>query len=220
MVTGPGPAGLDERDRRAERPRVRPRLSRKGRTGNHGRVTETPETSSTPTQVPGARPPWSFLMDMDGVLVHEEHIIPGADEFIAELTARGANFVVVTNNPIYTRRDLRARLLASGLDIPEDRIWTSALATAKFLDSQRPGRQRVRHRGGRPDHRHARGRLRADRPQPRLRRAGGDQDLLVRGDHHRDPADRGRRPVRRVPTRTRPGRAGRGCCLRPAPSRR
>ena len=139
MVTGPGPAGLDERNRRAERPRVRPRLSRKGRTGNHGRVTETPETSSTPTQVPGARPPWSFLMDMDGVLVHEEHIIPGADEFIAELTARGANFVVVTNNPIYTRRDLRARLLASGLDIPEDRIWTSALATAKFLDSQRPG---------------------------------------------------------------------------------
>jgi hypothetical protein len=102
-------------------------------------VTETPETSSTPFQVPGARPPWSFLMDMDGVLVHEEHIIPGADEFIAELTARGSNFVVVTNNPIYTRRDLRARLLATGLDIPEERIWTSALATAKFLHSQRPG---------------------------------------------------------------------------------
>jgi NagD protein len=82
---------------------------------------------------------WSYLMDMDGVLVHEEHLIPGADAFIAELTAHRANFVVVTNNPIYTRRDLRARLLSSGLDIPEDRIWTSALATAKFLDSQRPG---------------------------------------------------------------------------------
>ncbi len=82
---------------------------------------------------------WSYLMDMDGVLVHEEHMIPGADEFIAELTAHRANFVVVTNNPIYTRRDLRARLLGSGLDIPEERIWTSALATAKFLDSQRPG---------------------------------------------------------------------------------
>lgn len=81
---------------------------------------------------------WSYLMDMDGVLVHEEHMIPGADAFIAELTAREVNFVVVTNNPIYTRRDLRARLLSSGLDIPEDRIWTSALATAKFLDSQRP----------------------------------------------------------------------------------
>jgi len=82
---------------------------------------------------------WSYLMDMDGVLVHEEHMIPGADAFIAELTAHRANYVVVTNNPIYTRRDLRARLLTSGLDIPEDRIWTSALATAKFLHSQRPG---------------------------------------------------------------------------------
>jgi NagD protein len=81
---------------------------------------------------------WSYLMDMDGVLVHEDHIIPGADEFIAELNTRGTNYVVVTNNPIYTRRDLRARLLATGLDIAEDRIWTSALATAKFLHSQRP----------------------------------------------------------------------------------
>ena len=90
---------------------------------------------------PVLRPPvnWSYLLDMDGVLVHEEHMIPGADVFIAELTARATNFVVVTNNPIYTRRDLRARLLATGLDIPEERIWTSALATAKFLHSQRPG---------------------------------------------------------------------------------
>ena len=84
-------------------------------------------------------PRWSYLMDMDGVLVHEEHLVPGADTFVAELRERGVNFVVVTNNPIYTRRDLRARLLATGLDIPEDRIWTSALATAKFVAEQRPG---------------------------------------------------------------------------------
>jgi NagD protein len=106
-------------------------------------VTQSPvSTAAQPHPAVGGAwaPPiqWSYLMDMDGVLVHEEHIIPGADEYIAELTARGVNFVVVTNNPIYTRRDLRARLLTSGLDIPEDRIWTSALATAKFLDSQRP----------------------------------------------------------------------------------
>lgn len=90
----------------------------------------------TATQSPT---PWSYLMDMDGVLVHEEHIIPGADAFISELTARDANFIVVTNNPIYTRRDLCARLKATGLDIPEERIWTSALATAQFLHNQRPG---------------------------------------------------------------------------------
>jgi NagD protein len=99
--------------------------------------------STTPPDVTDLPRPqadqWSYLIDMDGVLVHEEHIIPGADEFIGELNARGNNYVVVTNNPIYTRRDLRARLLATGLDIAEDRIWTSALATAKFLHSQRPG---------------------------------------------------------------------------------
>jgi NagD protein len=81
----------------------------------------------------------SWLMDMDGVLVHEETAIPGADRFIATLRERGAPFLVLTNNSIYTRRDLAARLRASGLDVPEDRIWTSALATARFLEDQRPG---------------------------------------------------------------------------------
>jgi len=81
----------------------------------------------------------SWLMDMDGVLVHEEHAIPGADRFLAALRAGGVPFLVLTNNSIYTRRDLAARLRASGLDIPEEAIWTSALATARFLDDQRPG---------------------------------------------------------------------------------
>jgi NagD protein len=78
-------------------------------------------------------------MDMDGVLVHEEQAIPGAPEFIAALQERGAPFLLLTNNSIYTRRDLAARLRISGLDVPEERIWTSALATARFLDDQRPG---------------------------------------------------------------------------------
>lgn len=81
---------------------------------------------------------WTYLTDMDGVLVHEEHLVPGADDFLAELRAHDMSFLVLTNNSIYTPRDLRARLLRTGLDVPEDRIWTSALATAKFLDSQRP----------------------------------------------------------------------------------
>jgi NagD protein len=80
----------------------------------------------------------SWLMDMDGVLVHEETAIPGADRFIATLRERGAPFLVLTNNSIYTRRDLAARLRTSGLDVPEERIWTSALATARFLEAQRP----------------------------------------------------------------------------------
>jgi len=79
----------------------------------------------------------SWLTDMDGVLVHEETVIPGAVEFIERLKATGRRFLVLTNNSIFTPRDLRARLLQSGLDVPESAIWTSALATAQFLSDQR-----------------------------------------------------------------------------------
>ena len=78
-------------------------------------------------------------MDMDGVLVHEEQAIPGADRFLTRLRERDLPFLVLTNNSIYTRRDLSARLRASGLEVPEEAIFTSALATAAFLHEQRPG---------------------------------------------------------------------------------
>ena len=81
----------------------------------------------------------SWLMDMDGVLVREEEAIPGANEFITRLRELGTPFLLLTNNSIYTQRDLGARLRNSGIDVPEDRIWTSALATARFLEDQRPG---------------------------------------------------------------------------------
>ena len=81
----------------------------------------------------------NWLIDMDGVLVHEEVVIPGADTFLARLGELGMRFLVMTNNSIYTPRDLSARLRASGLDVPETAIWTSALATARFLTLQRPG---------------------------------------------------------------------------------
>ena len=80
----------------------------------------------------------SFLMDMDGVLVHEEQMVPGADRFIKALQAASIPFLVLTNNSIYTPRDLAARLARTGIDLPAEAIWTSALATAQFLDSQRP----------------------------------------------------------------------------------
>src|SRR4051795_12239477 len=87
----------------------------------------------------GRREIASWLMDMDGVLVSEEHAIPGAAAFLARLRERERPFLVLTNNSIYTPRDLAARLRRSGLDVPETSIWTSALATARFLDRQRPG---------------------------------------------------------------------------------
>lgn len=80
----------------------------------------------------------TWLTDMDGVLVHEGKALSGAAELISQWQASNTPFLVLTNNSIYTPRDLSARLRAGGLDVPEDRIWTSALATAAFLKSQNP----------------------------------------------------------------------------------
>ena len=82
--------------------------------------------------------PKNYLIDMDGVLISGHSIIPGAGQFIEKLKARGAKYLVLTNTPIYTPRDLAHRLQTMGLDIPAERVFTSALATANFLQSQRP----------------------------------------------------------------------------------
>jgi NagD protein len=80
----------------------------------------------------------AYLMDMDGVLILEDQLVPGADAFVRQLQTDGNPFLVLTNNSIYTPRDLAARLSTIGLEVPPEAIWTSALATARFLDHQRP----------------------------------------------------------------------------------
>lgn len=91
----------------------------------------------------GRRPletrPKNYLIDMDGVLMRGSAPIPGAADFIKRLTERGARFLVLTNNSLYTPRDLQLRLQRSGLDVPVEAIYTSAMATAEFLHSQHPG---------------------------------------------------------------------------------
>ncbi|MDR1767283.1 MAG: HAD-IIA family hydrolase [Propionibacteriaceae bacterium] len=77
-----------------------------------------------------------WLTDMDGVLVHEDDALPGAAELIEAWKASGKRFLVLTNNSLFTPRDLSARLERSGLLVPEANIWTSALATADFLANQ------------------------------------------------------------------------------------
>jgi NagD protein len=80
----------------------------------------------------------SYLIDLDGVLLHEDQAIAGADNFIKALEDKGLRYLVITNNSIFTQRDLSARLARAGIRIPTERLWTSALATAQFLDEQRP----------------------------------------------------------------------------------
>ena len=79
-----------------------------------------------------------WLTDMDGVLVHESTAIPGAAELIRRWVDTSKRFLVLTNNSIFTPRDMAARLHQAGLEVPEENIWTSALATAQFLRNQTP----------------------------------------------------------------------------------
>jgi NagD protein len=81
--------------------------------------------------------PKNYLIDMDGVLVSGRTLIPGADGFIQRLQAREAEYLVLTNNSLYTPRDLAHRLQSIGLDVPVERIFTSALATARVLQTQK-----------------------------------------------------------------------------------
>ncbi len=84
------------------------------------------------------KPVESYLMDMDGVIIREDHLVPGADRFIARLREAGRRFLILTNNSRHAPRDLAAHLRRLGLDVTDSDIWTSALATARFLDDQRP----------------------------------------------------------------------------------
>ncbi|MDX9863236.1 MAG: HAD-IIA family hydrolase [Anaerolineaceae bacterium] len=80
----------------------------------------------------------NYICDMDGVLISGDKLVPGADAFIERLEKAGAKFLVLTNNPIHTPRDLSHRLTSLGLTIGEEKIFTSSIATARFLRRQRP----------------------------------------------------------------------------------
>jgi NagD protein len=80
----------------------------------------------------------NVFVDMDGVLVSGRKLINGAKEFIERLEKLEMPFLVLTNNSLYTARDLSHRLRTLGLEIHPKRIFTSAMATASFLDSQHP----------------------------------------------------------------------------------
>jgi ribonucleotide monophosphatase NagD (HAD superfamily) len=113
------------------------------------------------------KPVESWLTDMDGVLVREDNAIPGASDFITALRDAGLPFLVLTNNPMFTPRDLRARLLSGGIDVPEQSIWTSALATASFPSG--------------PERAVASGHASLDRRRGGLDNLGDRLDALLRG---------------------------------------
>lgn len=80
-----------------------------------------------------------FIIDMDGVIYHGNRLLPGVKEFVQWLIDNKKHFLFLTNSGQYTPKELQKKLERMGLDIDEKRFYTSALATAYFLDSQAPG---------------------------------------------------------------------------------
>ncbi len=79
-----------------------------------------------------------FLIDMDGVIYRSSQLIPGAVEFIRLLARWEIPFLFLTNNSQRTRRDVATKLVRMGMPIGEEHIFTCAMATARFLASQKP----------------------------------------------------------------------------------
>lgn len=80
----------------------------------------------------------SYVLDMDGVVYRGNQLIPGAKEFVERLQAGGHPFLFMTNNSQRTPLDFQRKLERMGLNVPEEHYFTSALATAAFLHSQKP----------------------------------------------------------------------------------
>ena len=80
-----------------------------------------------------------FISDMDGVIYHGNKILDGVKEFLEWLQKNNKKFVFLTNSSERTPHELSMKLERMGLSIPAKHFYTSAMATAEFLHSQRPG---------------------------------------------------------------------------------
>lgn len=78
----------------------------------------------------------AIICDMDGVILKDNSLLPGAKEFINRLLKGDRPFVFLTNYPSQTPSEQKHRLGISGIQIPEEHFYTSAMATAAFLENQ------------------------------------------------------------------------------------
>lgn len=80
-----------------------------------------------------------FICDMDGVIYTRNSLLPGAKEFVEWLFRENKKFLFLTNSSRKTPKELQQKLARMGLEVDESHFYTSALATAKFLSTQKPG---------------------------------------------------------------------------------
>jgi NagD protein len=86
-----------------------------------------------------ALPKTGVLCDMDGVIYHGNRLLDGAAEFVAWLQESGRQFLFLTNSSERSPRELSQKLSRLGIEVSEEHFYTSALATASFLATQKPG---------------------------------------------------------------------------------
>lgn len=79
-----------------------------------------------------------FICDMDGVVYHDDLLLPGVTEFLQWLKKAKKDFLFLTNASGRTPKELKHKLAKMGLEVEEKHFYTSAQATAKFLDAQSP----------------------------------------------------------------------------------
>src|SRR3990172_1066902 len=79
-----------------------------------------------------------FLIDMDGTFYLGDHLLPGALDFIAAVRLRGADFLFLTNNSSRHRGQYAEKIRRLGLDIPDEKIFTSGEATTIYLAGRKP----------------------------------------------------------------------------------
>jgi len=81
----------------------------------------------------------AFIIDMDGVIYHGNRLLQGAAEFVAWLKVKNKRFLFLTNSSERSPAELSQKLARLGTAVEASHFYTSALATASFLSSQRPG---------------------------------------------------------------------------------
>ncbi len=85
----------------------------------------------------------AFICDIDGVILQDRRALPGAQSFIDAARAAGGPYLFLTNYSSQTPAELRDRFLSAGLDVGVEHFYTSAMATAEFLDDQAGSRRKA-----------------------------------------------------------------------------
>ncbi|MDR3276452.1 MAG: HAD-IIA family hydrolase [Treponema sp.] len=81
----------------------------------------------------------AFIIDMDGVIYHGNLLLKGAADFVEWLVRSNKAFLFLTNSSDRSPVELSQKLDRLGIQVDPEHFYTSALATAGFLASQRPG---------------------------------------------------------------------------------